>query len=112
MIIKKVDDVKKEKIEVEGVRGVIKQRILAPEDGAPTFTLRKFTVEPGGCTFHHTHDFEHEIYVLQGSGIAIKKDEEVRFEKDYAILVEPNEIHQFINNSDEELVFLCIIPNQ
>ena len=112
MIIKKTCNVKEEEIKVKGVKGITKQRLIAPPDGAPTFTMRKFTVQPGGYTFHHTHEFEHEIYVLTGKGIAKSDAGEVKFEKDDVILVEPGEIHQFVNNSEEKLAFLCIIPNQ
>jgi quercetin dioxygenase-like cupin family protein len=112
MLIKKPCDIKEEAIQVEGVRGISKQRLIAPPDGAPTFTMRKFTVQPGGYTFHHTHEFEHEIYVLNGKGIAKSADGDHEFEQDDVILVKPNEIHQFVNNSDEKLSFLCIIPNQ
>ncbi len=112
MIIKKTDAVNTEEIKVEGVKGIKKQKLISPPDGAPTFTMRKFTVDPGGYTFHHTHEFEHEIYVLHGKGIAKSEQGDVAFEQDDVILVKPNEIHQFVNNSDEKLGFLCIIPNQ
>ena len=112
MIIKKTCNVNEEEIKVDGVKGISKQRLIAPPDGAPTFTMRKFTVQPDGYTFHHTHEFEHEIYVLSGKGIAKSDEGDVEFEKDDVILVEPGEIHQFINKSEEKLSFLCIIPNQ
>jgi len=112
MIIKKTSNVNEEEIKVDGVKGITKQRLIAPPDGAPTFTMRKFTVQSGGYTFHHTHEFEHEIYVLNGKGIAKSAEGEVEFEQDDVILVEPGEIHQFVNNSDEKLSFLCIVPNQ
>ncbi len=112
MILKKSKDVLREQIIVDGVKGVTKQVLIGQKDSAPNFTMRKFTVEPGGYTFHHTHDFEHEVYVLKGSGIAKSKKGEHEFHVDDVMLVIPNEIHQFVNTGDEELVFLCIIPNQ
>ncbi|MFP4548017.1 MAG: cupin domain-containing protein [Fidelibacterota bacterium] len=112
MIIKKPCDVKEEELKVEGVKGITKQRLISPPDGAPTFTMRKFTVEPGGYTFHHTHEFEHEIYVLNGKGLAKSDMGDTEFEKDDVILVKPNEVHQFVNIGDDKLQFLCIIPNQ
>lgn len=111
MIIKHSEDVEPKKIVEEGVEGVHKQRLLTPEMGAPNFTMRKFTVEEGGFTFYHQHDFEHEIYILSGKGVARKKDDEIEVSAGDAILVEPNKIHQFVNQGKEELVFLCLIPN-
>lgn len=111
MIVKNVLDVKREPVIAKGVDKVTKQVLLGPDDGAPNFTMRRFIVEPGGFTFYHTHDFEHEVYILAGEGIARAKDVELKIKKDMAILVIPNEVHQFINNGNEDLVFLCIIPN-
>lgn len=110
MIIKKIETVPKVRIEEEGVKGVEKQVLLGPEDGVPNFIMRQFTVAPGGYTFYHTHDFEHEIYILSGTGVARSDQGETSFSKDTAILVKPNEVHQFVNNGTEPLVFLCLIP--
>ncbi|MBN2279737.1 MAG: cupin domain-containing protein [Candidatus Marinimicrobia bacterium] len=112
MIIKKTRNVEEEAIKVDGVKGITRQKLIAPPDGAPTFTMRKFTVEPGGYTYHHTHEYEHEIYVLNGKGLAKSEEGDITFEQDDVILVAPGETHQFINNSDEKLSFLCIIPNE
>ena len=111
MIVKNVLDVKKEPVIEKGVDKVTKQVLLGPDDGTPNFTMRCFIVGPGGFTFYHTHDYEHEVYILAGEGIVRTKDAELKIKKDMAILVIPNEVHQFINNGNEDLVFLCIIPN-
>jgi len=110
VIIKKIETVPKVRIEEEGVKGVEKQVLLGPEDGVPNFIMRQFTVALGGYTFYHTHDFEHEIYILSGTGVARSDRGETSFSKDTAILVKPNEVHQFVNNGTEPLVFLCLIP--
>jgi quercetin dioxygenase-like cupin family protein len=111
MIIKKCSEAPIEKIIEKGVSGVSKQMLLGPEDGAPTFAMRRFTVEPGGYTFYHTHDFEHEVYVLAGKGIARSDSGETEIIADTAVLVKPNDVHQFVNTGQDDLVFLCIIPN-
>lgn len=110
MILKKTKNVPQEKIEAEGVKDVTKQVLIGPQEGAPNFIMRKFTVKPGGYTFHHTHDFEHEIYVLRGSGIAKTQKGEESFQANDVMLVIPDEIHQFVNTGSEDLEFLCIIP--
>jgi quercetin dioxygenase-like cupin family protein len=111
MIIKKCSEAPIEKIIEKGVSGVSKQMLLGPEDGAPTFAMRRFTVEPGGYTFYHTHDFEHEVYVLAGKGVARSDSGETEIIADTAVLVKPNDVHQFVNTGQDDLVFLCIIPN-
>ncbi len=112
MVIKKLTDLENLPVTGEGVDKVTRRVVLGAEDGAPNFTMRCFTVAPGGFTFYHTHDYEHELFILSGSGVARGVNSEVSIERDEAILVMPNEWHQFINNGQEPLVFLCIIPNQ
>jgi quercetin dioxygenase-like cupin family protein len=111
MIIQHSKDVKSEKIREEGVEGVHKQRLLTPEMGAPNFTMRKFTVEEGGFTFYHEHDFEHEVYILKGAGVARQEDDEIEIQAGDALLILPGEIHQFVNRGKGDFVFLCLIPN-
>lgn len=112
MVIKSLAEVPGEIIEGAGVDGVTRQVLLSPKDGAPNFTMRCFTIEPGGFTFYHTHRYEHEVYVLAGQGVARGKDSETKIVAGNAILVVPDEHHQFINTGNEPLVFLCIIPNE
>ena len=111
MIIKKCSEVPIEKIVEKGISGVSKQVLLGPEDGAPTFSLRRFTVAPGGYTFYHTHDFEHEVYVLAGKGVARSEHNEISISEESVILVKPNDVHQFVNTGKDDFIFLCIIPN-
>lgn len=111
MIIKKVESVPKEPVDDAGVQGVKKQVLLGPADGVPNFIMRQFTVEPGGYTFYHTHDYEHEIYVLTGAGIVRSKRGETPISEQTVILINSGEVHQIINNGAEPLVFLCLIPN-
>ncbi len=111
MIIKHIRDVVKEPIDAKGAKGVVKQVMLGPEDGTPNFTMRRFTVEPGGYTFYHTHNFEHEVYVLAGKGVARSDSGETEIIADTVVLVKPNDVHQFVNTGEESLIFLCIIPN-
>lgn len=111
MLIRHSNEVPSAKIKEKGVEGVFKQRLLTPEAGAPNFTMRKFTVKKGGFTFYHEHDFEHEVYILEGQGVARKEDEEIKIKAGDAILVPPHEIHQFVNRGEGDLIFLCLIPN-
>lgn len=111
MVVKNVDEVEKERIIENGVENTIKQNILSVTDETPNFSMRRFTVGPGGYTFYHSHDYEHEVYILSGCGLLKTKTKVEKIREDMAILIMPNEIHQFVNDGDEPLVLLCIIPN-
>ncbi len=111
MIVKYIKDVEKINIEADNVKYVEKQILIGPNDGSTNIRMRLFTVKPGGYTFYHTHDYEHLIKIEKGKGIAIDKDGEHIIEEGMVLFVKPNEIHQFKNNSDSELQFICVIPN-
>ena len=101
-----------EKITDPKTKGVTKRVLISPKDGAPNFTMRMFHVEPGGYTFHHSHDFEHEVFIVEGKGLVISENGSTPVEKGFSVLIEPGEIHQIKNTGETELTFLCLIPNQ
>lgn len=99
-----------ERVGVAGASGAKVQWLIHSPDGAENFFMRRFTIQPGGYSPRHTHPYEHEVYVLSGTGKVLLEGEWRTFEKDYAIFVPANVEHQFKNEGEQELVFLCIIP--
>jgi len=94
----------------EGARDVTMRVLIGPADGAPNFAMRRFSVRPGGHTPLHTHDWEHEIYVLAGAGESYSDAGPRPMKPGDAIYVAPNEKHQFKNVGLEPLEFICLIP--
>jgi quercetin dioxygenase-like cupin family protein len=94
----------------EGAKGVKIKWLINKENGAPTFLMRHFTVEVGGCTPFHSHDWEHEVYVLEGYGKVRYEDQEEKIVPGDAILIPPNRKHQFQASSEKPLKFLCMVP--
>ena len=72
--------------------------------------MRVFDVEPGSSTPSHEHPWEHEVYILAGKGLAVGEQGETQIAKDSVVFIPPNEHHCFINNSNEILRFICVIP--
>ncbi len=93
-----------------GVEGVTLRWVLDDKDGAPHFALRIIEVQPGCSTPHHTHWWEHEVFVLTGEGVAVEKDKETPIAHGTTLLVEGDEIHCFRNTGAEVLRFICLIP--
>ena len=83
--------------------------LINGDDGAPNFLMRHFTIESGGFSPYHQHDWEHEVYVLEGHGKVRYEDREEKIEPGDAILIPPSKKHQFRAGS-EQLKFLCIVP--
>ena len=111
MKLQNVDSVEQHDVEMEGSTGCKVQWLVGEKDGAPNFAMRQFEVEPGGHTPRHSHPYEHEIFVLEGAGQIIEDDKTHPLKKGDVVLVEPDEIHQFRNNGDQPLKFICLIPN-
>jgi quercetin dioxygenase-like cupin family protein len=97
---------------VEGYSGVTVRWLISKNDGAPTFAMRLFEVEPGGASPYHQHEWEHEVFILQGTGVVKKEYGEEKFSKGDFFFIHPNEWHQFINTGKSVFQFLCLIPIQ
>jgi quercetin dioxygenase-like cupin family protein len=80
------------------------------EHGAPNFSLRQFRVEAGGHTPRHSHDYEHEVVILEGGGTVLLEGRENPVRPGDVILVPANEEHQFKADAAKGLRFLCLVP--
>lgn len=61
----------------------------------------------------HYHKKTCEIfYILRGSGILKLNEKEFKCSKDRFFLCEPEDVHEFINESEEELVILIFKTNE
>ena len=87
------------------IRWLIDEKI-----GAENFFMRMFEIEPEGFTPLHLHDWEHEVFILEGEGLVVGGEEEKEFKSGEVIFVPANELHQFKNNSENPVKFLCLIP--
>ena len=89
----------------------LKVRWLITKDiGAPNFAMRLFEMQPGGYSPLHTHDWEHEVFILEGDGTVVGKEGEKKFKPGDAVFVPPNEKHQFKNTGKKLAKFICLVP--
>ena len=112
MKINHFNETKEQPVEDTNIIGVSKRILISVTANAPNFTMRLFHVEPGGYTYYHSHDFEHEVFVIEGEGEVVTPSGSKAFKTDYAIFIEPGEIHQFRNTGKTRLSFLCLVPNR
>jgi len=113
MIIRRLDEVPAEAVDMEGVQGAAKQLVLGDADGVPAYSVRVFTLESGGFTPRHAHASEHLNYVISGRGELVDPDGTPRplAAGDFAY-VPPHEQHQFRNAGDAPFVFICAVPKE
>jgi quercetin dioxygenase-like cupin family protein len=111
MKVTNTQDVESKKVDMEGAQGCTVRWLVGEPDGAPNFAMRQFEVEPGGFTPRHQHDYEHEVFVLEGEGVVYEGDHAHPLRAGDVVLVKPEEVHQFRNTGSAPMKFLCLIPN-
>jgi len=111
MKIKKSSDFTPKQVLDPDAVGVSVSPMITAKDGAPGFAMRLFELKAGGNTPRHQHDWEHEVFIAEGSGEVFNKGNFVGIEKGDFIFVEPGEIHQF-KAGKEGIKFICVVPNK
>ncbi len=109
MVIRNIDDVEGAPVVMDGVKGVKMAVMVGREHGAPNFALRQFRVEPHGHAPFHSHDYEHEVFVVGGSGTVYLDGAERPIRPGDVVYVPADEQHQF-KAGPEGLRFLCLVP--
>jgi len=106
-------DVEKKEVHMEGAVGASKQLPLGSGDGAPVYSYRVFTVEPGGHTPFHNHPYEHMNYIIEGQGaLGDEAGEETPLKAGDFALVNPDEKHQYRNKGDVPFKMICGVPKE
>lgn len=85
--------------------------LITKNDGAEHFAMRLFEMAPGGHSPHHSHEWEHEVFILEGDCLVACGDERRRVGPGYVVFIPPNEVHHFENESPRVLKFLCLVPH-
>jgi len=87
------------------------QVLLGPEDGAPGFATRRFTLEPGGRIPNHRHaTIEHEQVVLEGEMVIGLDGREAVVRAGDCLLIPAGVAHWYENRGAVPARFLCVVP--
>jgi quercetin dioxygenase-like cupin family protein len=95
---------------INAAPGVIMRIVAGPAEGAPTFVMRVFEIEPGSATPHHTHAWEHEMFVVRGQGTLKSGNHEKPLAEGDAVTVLPDEQHSIVNSGKGLLTVICVVP--
>lgn len=95
-----------------GAKGAVKQVAVGPEQGWEDHVMRIMTVEAGGSTPEHAHDWPHINYVISGTGNLMIAGKDHAIEAGACAYVPSNELHCFTNTGEEPLEFICIVPTR
>jgi len=105
------NEIEAKAVEMDGARGCTVRWLIGAPDGAPNFAMRQFEVAAGGHTPRHRHPYEHEVFVLEGTGIVVEGEVEHPLRAGDFVYVAPDEVHQFRNSGTGVLRFLCLVPH-
>jgi quercetin dioxygenase-like cupin family protein len=103
--------VENEPVDLEGAKGVSVRWVISDADGAKNFAMRVFEVEPDGRTPYHDHDWEHEVFILSGSGVVCAEGQDTSLIPGDVVFVPGGEKHNF-QAGPEGLAFICLVPYQ
>jgi quercetin dioxygenase-like cupin family protein len=89
--------------------GVTRQLLAGGAHSPSAFELRYFELAPGGRSSHETHQHEHAVVVLRGSGEVLLAGAVHALRQGDLVRVAPGDPHQFRNTGNEPLGFLCVV---
>ena len=90
----------------EDEENIEKKLLIGEKDGATNFEMKLFTIGPNGYSEHHTHDWDHEIFILNGEGILKSKNKDYNISQGDCIYIKPKEEHQIQNPYDKDLKYI------
>lgn len=98
-------------VELTGTKNMTVRWLIGRNTGAKTYAMRHFEIQPGGIIPLHTHEEEHEIFVLEGQAKVIGELEGTVAKKDDVVFVPSNFPHGYDNTEGNvPFRFICVIP--
>lgn len=95
----------------EGVKGHVCIRwLITKATGAENFAMRFFEVEPRSEAGPHSHEWEHEVFILEGNGEMRSGDAHFQLVPGSVVFIPGNEPHMLRNTGNKTMKYLCLIP--
>ena len=76
-------------------------RLVSADDSPPTYTMMYQEIAPDQTSTHHIHPWEHEVFIIEGSGTLICDGKEYPVQAGDGILIPGNVDHITINNGGQ-----------
>jgi quercetin dioxygenase-like cupin family protein len=94
----------------EGSHNVRMRQLIGHEDGARKTSMHELIVGKGGYSAKHGHAWDHQLVVTKGRGIAVVDRKRIPLRAGVVLLVQANEVHQFLQRGSGPLVFVTVTP--
>jgi quercetin dioxygenase-like cupin family protein len=97
-------DEKAEEITEAGAKGIQLRTVIGEKEEVPNFHMRVISFEQGGQSPNHSHDYEHEMFVIKGSGTVDVDGETIHLKTGDVMYLPPNANHCFRTKEAMELL--------
>ena len=94
----------------EGSHNVRMKQLIGREDGARKTAMHELIIGKGGYSAKHRHEWDHQLVVTKGQGVAILNGKKIPLRAGRVLLVQSNEEHQFFQRGKEPLHFVTVTP--
>lgn len=94
----------------EGSHHVKMKPLIGHEDGARKTAMHELIIGKGGYSAKHRHEWDHQLVVTEGRGLAILDGKKIPLRPGVVLLVQSNEEHQFLQREKRPLHFLTVTP--
>ncbi|HEU0022893.1 MAG TPA: cupin domain-containing protein [Dehalococcoidia bacterium] len=79
-------------------------RMIWLDDHPTTCTMTYSEIYPNKTSSHHIHDWEHEVYIIKGSGTLVCDGKEYPVKPGDAMFIPPRVDHYTLNNGGEGVI--------
>src|SRR2546427_192189 len=86
----------------EGSHNVKMKQLIGHEDGARKTAMHELIITKGGFSAMHRHEWDHQLVVTEGRGVAILDGKKLALRPGVVLLVQSNEEHQFLEHPTVE----------
>jgi quercetin dioxygenase-like cupin family protein len=94
----------------EGSHNVKMKQLIGHEDGARKTAMHELIIGKGGYSAKHRHEWDHQLVVTAGQGVALLDRKKVALRPGVVLLVQSNEQHQFLQRGKGPLHFVTVTP--
>jgi len=112
MYLENIKNIAATAVHAPGAFKVNKQSLIGPAQGWQGWVMRLFSLAQAGHTPRHTHPWPHINYVTKGEGTLLLDGKEYEIEQGFIAYVPGGAEHQFKNRGQQELCFICIVPEE
>jgi quercetin dioxygenase-like cupin family protein len=112
MFVGHIDQLEEIPVSSPNAENAFKKLLIGPAEGWDGWVMRLFTLRDKGNTPRHSHEWPHINYVISGRGSLYLEGKDYPLRKGSIAFVPPGAEHQFRTLGNEDLIFICIVPEK